>query len=411
MKAAVVGLGKVGLPLAAQYASRGIQVVGCDIDGVLVDRINAGDCPITGEEGLEAILRAAIESGKLRATTGTASAVAECDVVVLIVPVGLTPDNESDLAALKAATADVSRGLRSQTLVSVESTVPVGTTRKLAAMLGDKAMVVASPERVSSGRILRDLRTYPKLIGPMDDESWARAGEFYRAALEAPSLLRLRDPETAEFAKIAEGIYRDVNIGLANDLARYADRVGVDVTEAIDVANTQPYSHLHRPGVGVGGHCIPVYPHFIRETEGVELPRVGRRINDSMADYGVDKLERALGSLRHTKVLVLGLSYRPNVKEAANSSTFLLAEALRSRGARVQVHDPLYPHGELQALGLEPPASFPLPVDAVVLQALHDAYVGLDYASFGCRAVLDGRNVLDRAAIEAAGIRYVGIGR
>jgi UDP-N-acetyl-D-mannosaminuronate dehydrogenase len=130
-----------------------------------------------------------------------------------------------------------------------------------------------------------------------------------------------------------------------------------------------------------------------------------------MADYGVDKLERALGSLRHTKVLVLGLSYRPNVKEAANSSTFLLAEALRSRGARVQVHDPLYPHGELQALGLEPPASFPLPVDAVVLQALHDAYVGLDYASFGCRAVLDGRNVLDRAAIEAAGIRYVGIGR
>jgi nucleotide sugar dehydrogenase len=411
MKAAVVGLGKVGLPLAAQYASRGIEVLGCDIDGVLVDRINAGDCPISGEEGLETALRAALDSGKLGATTDTASAVTECDAVVLIVPVGLTPKKSPDLSALDAATADVSHGLRGKTLVSVESTVPVGTTRKLATILGDNALVVASPERVSSGRILRDLRTYPKLIGPMDDESWARAEEFYRAALEAPSFLRLRDPETAEFTKIAEGIYRDVNIALANDLARYADGVGVDVIEAMEAANTQPYSHLHRPGVGVGGHCIPIYPHFIRETEGVELPRVGRRINDSMADYGVDKLERALGSLRDAKVLVLGLSYRPNVKEAANSSTFLLAEALRSREARVQVHDPLYSDEALRAFGLEPPASFPLPVDAIVLQAPHDAYAGLDYASFGCRAVLDGRNVLDRAAIEAAGIRYVGIGR
>jgi nucleotide sugar dehydrogenase len=187
--------------------------------------------------------------------------------------------------------------------------------------------------------------------------------------------------------------------------------VGVDISDAIAAANSQPYSHIHQPGVGVGGHCLPVYPHFLPPE--LQLPASARETNDSMARYGVEKLEAALGTLRDATVLILGLAYRPNVKEAAHSSALLLAEALRDRGARALVHDPLFSNDEARALGLEPAELYPPErVDAIIVQALHDAYRGLDWRSFaGLRAVLDGRNALDREAVEGAGIRYVGIGR
>src|SRR3990172_8262505 len=155
---------------------------------------------------------------------------------------------------------------------------------------GGEVFLAASPERVSSGRIFRDLRTYRKIMGPLDEASWQRAETFYRAALETLCLLRVRDPETAEFAKLAEGVYRDVNIALADELARYADALGIDVTEAIAAANSQPHAHLHQPGVGVGGHRLPVYPHFLPPEAGLSLPASARAINDAMARYAVERL-------------------------------------------------------------------------------------------------------------------------
>ena len=414
---AVVGLGKIGLTLAAQYASRGLSVIGCDINAALVESLNAGHCPFDGEDELEERLTAAFRDKLLTATTNTAEAVAKSDVVFVIVPVGLTGDQTPDFEYLDAAIADVARGLRSDTLAVVEKTVPVGTTRgrvgQALAKGGHPLLLAASPERVSSGHIFRDLRTYPKVIGAMDDASWAKAEAFYSAALEAPSLLRVRDPETAEFSKLAEGIYRDVNIALAGELARYADAAGIDVTEAIDAANSQPYSHLHQPGVGVGGHCLPVYPYFLPADSRAKLPFAAREINDGMAAYGVSKLEQALGSLEGATVLVLGLAYRPNVKEASHSSALLITEALRARGATALIHDPLYSDAELAALGLDPVAGLPPEhTDAVIVQAWHDAYQDLDFATFsGCKVVLDGRNALDRERVEAAGVRYLGIGR
>jgi UDP-N-acetyl-D-mannosaminuronate dehydrogenase len=156
-----------------------------------------------------------------------------------------------------------------------------------------------------------------------------------------------------------------------------------------------------------------VYPHFLPNDTGVRLPLLAREINDSMAAYGVEQLERALGTLEGTTVLILGLAYRPNVKEAAYSSAFALADALRTRGSRPLVHDPLFSDVEISALGLEPADAFPpARVDSVVVQALHDAYRELDVRTFlGCRAVLDGRNALDPASVEAAGMKYIGIGR
>ena len=422
LRVAVVGLGKIGLPLAAQYAAKGATVVGCDIDATTVAALNGDRCPVTGEPGLEDALRAARDAGRLTATTDTTAAVAESDVVVVIVPVGIDAANHTDYRHLDAAAMAVGPGLRSGRLVILESTVPVGATRerfarRLAGAAGalDAVHVAYSPERVSSGSVLRDLATYPKLVGGLDAASGAAAAEFYGRVLDAEVLV-LADAETAEFAKLAESVYRDLNIALANELARAAEALGVDYAAARAAANSQPYSQLHAPGLGVGGHCIPVYPYFLTEATESRLVSLGREINDSMATYAVEKLDAALSAedrqLEDGRVLILGLAYRGGVKEATLSSTLLLAAALRQRGARVLVHDPLFTPDEMTALALDPTALPPAtPVDAVVLQAAHAEYGELDLTSLeGARVFLDGRGAFERERVEVAGLRYVAIG-
>jgi nucleotide sugar dehydrogenase len=418
---AVVGLGKIGLPLSALYAAKGMQVIGCDINPAVVDAVNRGESPVGGEPGLVEAMRAAHEAGTLSATTDTAAAVAQSDVVVVMVRVGIDASGHAEYHYLDAAANAIGRGLKQDTLVVLESTVPVGATRtrfarRLAAASGLKEgdfWVAYSPERVSSGSVFRDLATYPKLIGGVDDSSGAAGVAFYRSVLDAPVTL-LPDAETAEFAKLAESIYRDVNIALANELARAAEQLGVSYDAAAQAGNSQPYSHLHAPGLGVGGHCIPVYPYFLSQAVDAPLIELSREINDSMAEHGVERLEAALeAGLAGKTVLVLGLAYRGGVKEAELSSALLVAEALRHKGAKVLVHDPLFTSSEIEALGLTatslPPEGA---VDAIILQAGHKEYAALDFATLkGCRAVLDGRAFFDASKVEAAGLRYVAIGR
>ncbi len=421
---AVVGLGKIGLPLAAQYASKGATVIGCDEDEGVVGVINAGRCPLENEEGLAEALEAARSAGRLRATTDTAWAVSKSQVVVVIVPVGVDTENRTDYRNLDAAAISIGGGLRAGTLVIVETTVPVGATRNrfgrdLALASGlrqDEFRLAYSPERVYSGRILHDLKTYPKVTGGVDEASGQAAADFYRRVLDA-EVLPLPDAETAEFAKLAESVYRDLNIALANELAVAAEELGVDYAVAAGAANTQPYSHLHAPGLGVGGHCIPVYPYFLMEGADQPLVRLGRQTNDAMAAYGVERLDAAMREAGETglegaTVLVLGLSYRGGVKEAAHSSAFGVVEALERRGARPLVHDPLFSDEEIQAFGLEPGSWPPAgPVDAVVLQAAHGCYSEADLSkAAGCRWALDGRGAWERSKVEAAGVRDLAIG-
>ncbi len=417
---AVVGLGKIGLPLAALYAGKGMQVTGCDINPAVVEAVGRGESQIGGEPGLAETVSSAHAAGRLHATTDTAAAVAESDVVVVVVRVGLDASGHADFHYLDTASNAIGRGLKPGSLVILESTVPVGATRdrftkRLAAASGlqqDAFKVAYSPERVSSGSVFRDLAAYPKLVGGIDSASGDAAADFYRAVLDAPVTL-LDSAETAEFAKLAESIYRDVNIALANELARAAEQLGVSYDAAAHAGNSQPYSHLHSPGLGVGGHCIPVYPFFLTKAVDAPLIELSREINDSMAEHGVERLSAALDDRLDGKtVLILGLAYRGGVKEAELSSALLVAEALRHRGARVLVHDPLFSWSEIESLGLTPSSLPPTHIDAIVLQAGHEEYASLDFAALkGCRAVLDGRGFFDMSKVEAAGLRYVAIGR
>jgi nucleotide sugar dehydrogenase len=427
MNVTIVGLGKIGVPLAVQFASKGATVTGYDISAARVGEINAKRNPLPSEPGLDEMIPGLVVSGHLRATADPRDAVAGADVVVLIVPVDIDVTQQPDFALLDAAVDAIGPHLKRGVLVIVETTVPVGTTRyrvgaRVRAASGfaptTDFSLAFSPERVSSGRVLRDLATYPKIVGGIDTHSTARAVEFYDAMLDA-EIMEVRDAETAEFSKLAETTYRDVNIALANEFARIADAVGVDALQAIAAANSQPYSHIHAPGPGVGGHCIPVYPYFFAapETPGAgaldtDLITEARQINDGMARYAVARLRDALGTLEGTTAVVLGLAYRAGVKESRHSSSFGLASALIAAGATAYVHDPLYTDAEIRAHGLEPPPAWPLPCDALVVQAWHEEYAALDLRAFaGLRAVLDARAALDPASATALGVAYVGIGR
>ena len=233
-----------------------------------------------------------------------------------------------------------------------------------------------------TGRVFADLRKYPKLVGGIDGGSARRGVEFYRAVLDfddRPDLARpngvwdLGSAEASELAKLAETTYRDVNIGLANQFARFADTVGVDVTKVIEACNSQPYSHIHSPGIAVGGHCIPIYPRmYLWNDPDATVVRSAREANAAMPGYAVDLLAAAYGELAGADVLVLGASYRGGVKETAFSGVFPTVAALRERGANPYVSDPMYSVDELTALGLPPYAGER--VTAAIVQADHAEY-------------------------------------
>jgi UDP-N-acetyl-D-mannosaminuronic acid dehydrogenase len=277
------------------------------------------------------------------------------------------------------------------TTVVIETTVPVGTTRnRVAPRMPAGVHVAFSPERVSSGRVLRDLATYPKLVGGVDAESEERATELYRSFITEAEVRPMGSAEAAELTKLAETTYRDLNIGFANELARYADGLGLDVQQVIDAANSQPYSHIHRPGVAVGGHCIPVYPRFyLSGDQQARLPGVAREVNEGMPAYAVGLLSELLGGLDGTRVLILGVAYRGGVKETAFSGAFPLRDELLGRGAQVMASDPLFDAAELRAFGFEPWDGEP--VEGVVVQTDHREYETLEIPADG---IVDGRGIV-----------------
>jgi nucleotide sugar dehydrogenase len=415
---AVVGLGKIGLPLAVQFAGKGLHVIGCDVLKEVVATINNGHAHIHEEPGLEEAVATSVANGTLRATTDTPAAVAESNVVVVIVPLLVGPDRTMDFRNLDGATHAIARGLKRGTLVIYETTLPVGTTRRrLGPMLeqgsglkaGADFHLAFSPERLYAGRIFEDLRRYPKIVGGVDTASTERAVAFYRSALDA-EVWPVENAETAEFAKLAETTYRDVNIALANQLALYGASRDVNVSEAFKASNSQPYSHLHRPSIGVGGHCIPVYPHFLLSDAGedeLSLIRDGRRTNDHMAEVAIRQLDEALGGLASRKVLVLGASYREDVKELAFSTAILIVDLLNRAGAQVLIHDPLFTPSELQAFETEVvdlDSDEAMNVDAVIVQAWHRNFHSLDWRRFKhLRVVLDGRSAVDPDRVRDAG--------
>jgi nucleotide sugar dehydrogenase len=428
VKIAVIGMGKIGLPLATQFASKGHHVTGVDVNQKTVDLINSGIEPFPGEAHLQEKMSELVPSGLLRATSDYSEAIPDADAIVIVVPLFVDKDAVPDFGWMDQATTSLAANLTPGTLVAYETTLPVGTTRtRWKPMLeegsglveGKDFHLVFSPERVLTGRVFADLRKYPKLVGGLSPEGAAVAVDFYKQVLdfdERPDLERgngvwdLGSAEASEMAKLAETTYRDVNIGLANQFAVFAQKSGIDIYQVISASNSQPFSHIHQPGIAVGGHCIPVYPRlYLWNDPDATVVRAARAANADMPNYAVGLLNASLGGLKGKTVVILGAAYRGGVKETAFSGVFGTNEALLAAGATVLVHDPLYTDEELNRLGFTA-YHFGTPADGVVIQADHSEYKSVTSEDVpGVAAIVDGRRVSNQDSWPGAIYSAIGI--
>jgi len=360
---AVIGLGKAGLPLASVIADNGMHVIGVDVDEKRCEMINRGINPIPEEKELDDLLRD--HGGKELIATTEYEDARECDTYIIIVPVFLDRNRNADFSILESAVRSVGRLLDVGDLVVIETTLPPGTTETLVRdwlfeESGIKSFHLAySPERIMTGYSVSRLREFPKVVGGVDSESGRRAYELYRKFI--PKVKLVSNARTAEFIKVIEGCYRDVNIALANELFKLSEMLDVDFEEARRFANHE-YCHIHEPSTGVGGHCIPVYPWFlirIAEANGgnSKLLRTAREINDDMINVWIEKILlsclKVNKSLSEIKICVKGITFRKGVKEIYYSRNLELVKVLKEKGLRVYVHDELFTPEELKALGLE----------------------------------------------------------
>jgi len=435
LKIGVVGLGWMGLPIGCLYADAGAPVIGADMNPRVVERINKGE-PIIDEAGLSAILKKAVRAGKFTATTSTEEAAANSDIIFIVVPTMIDRQKRADYSAVEDACTGIGKNLKNGSLVVFESTCGPGVTERVAkATLEKYSGLVAgqefglsySPIRAMGGRAIQDLQTYPRVVGAIDKRSLEATCAALSVIVKG-ELIRVRDIKTAELSKLFETIYRDVNIGLANEFALICEEVGVDYLETVRAANTQPYSHLHLTGVGVGGHCLPVYPYFLAtemDTLNAHLRIVldARKINDAMprhvAKLASDGLRVCGKSLKRAKIVILGVSYRPNVKETRYSPSLELTGILKKRGSKVSVYDPLFTTSELTAMGLQSEPSLRRAIekaDCVILTTAHDDFKKMDTIELSAHMskqglIIDCTGILDPVSVEKTGLVYRATGR
>jgi UDP-N-acetyl-D-glucosamine dehydrogenase len=406
---AVIGAGYVGMPHAHTFAEAGRKVVIVDLIPDIVDAINRGESHI-GDVPSER-LKPLVDDGRISATTDF-SVVADADAIVIAVPTPLSRNREPDVSYIERAARDVAPHLRKGHLVVLESTTYPGTTREVlqpaleqgsGLKAGADFHLAYAPERVDPGRTDHTPRMTPKVIGGIDDASTDAAAELYGAAID--DVVRVSSPEAAELTKLLENIFRSVNIALVNELARLCGRMNIDVWEVVDAAATKPFGFMSfKPGPGLGGHCIPIDPFYLtwkaREydftTEFIEL---AGKINQSMPYYCRSLISQAMNhgagkSLAGSKVLILGVSYKPDIGDMRESPALKIIGLIRNAGADVSYHDPFV--AELPELGLRSAKLDPKAYDCVVIVTDHSS---IDYEQLVEEAnlVVDLRNATREA--------------
>ncbi len=346
-KLCILGLGYIGLPTASTFATHGLQVIGVDVNRAVVNRLQNGD-PHIYEPGLRTLVQAAVHSGNLKVCDQAETA----DAFIIAVPTPFYDDKKADLSYVVSATESIVPHLRRGNLVVLESTSPPRTTVDLVAPILERSGLKAgqdfylayTPERVLPGQVLRELIENARVIGGVDCASAEAGRDLY--SLFVRGQIILTDATTAEMVKLMENTTRDINIAIANEFSRLAERFGVDVWEAIQIANLHPRINILKPGPGVGGHCISVDPWFLVEAAPDLSPliRTARQVNDGQPHFVFDLVRRALGGyLTGRRVAVLGLAFKPDVDDLRESPAIEVAQMLVQAGAHVSAYEPYKP--------------------------------------------------------------------
>ncbi|MBI2135177.1 nucleotide sugar dehydrogenase [Candidatus Woesearchaeota archaeon] len=415
----IVGLGYVGLPLACLCAEKGMDVYGIDINKNKVDQINKGISPINDPDLIEEVRKS---KGKIKAADNF-QAIKNSSVVIVCVPTPVDDRHLPDLKPLKDACISISGHLKENTLVVIESTIYPGTTEEIVLPILKKSDVVFylahCPERIVPGNKKWTVKNLPRVVAGIDKKSTEKAYEFYKKIIDA-DITKLSSAKAAEAAKIMENTFRDVNIAFINEMAMSFDKAGIDILEIIKGASTKPFAFMaHYPGVGVGGHCIPVDPYYLIEKAkqigfNHRFLSLAREINNNMPHYTVQLLEEELKKLKKgikgAKVGVLGLAYKADVDDMRESPALKVIEVLKEKQAEVLVFDPyIREKSDVKEL-----STLLGKVEYIILAADHSMFRNIDIGKLkenNIKIVIDGRNCLNKEKIKKIGIAYRGIGQ
>lgn len=427
-KIAVYGLGHVGSPLASAWLRAGAHVIGVDKSPKVLENARKGRTHVP-EPGVNQAFSKGLKDKRFYVYDDPVKASQDANLKMICVPVLLSDSFSADLAAVKQVASSIGRGLKKGDAVSLNPSVPPGTSEDVVLPILEKESglkverdfyMVYNPERIYEGRAIEDIEErYPAVVAGAGPKSLEIGSKFY-SLIAKKGVIKMSSMRTAETEKLLEGVYRDVNIALANEMAKFCEKVGVNFWEAREAANSQPFCHIHKPGAGVGGACIPVYPQFILHAADMHkvecnITRLGRNVNDSMPAYCVDQAVKLLDGpgVSQSTVALLGLAFRGGVSDTRLSPTYRIIEELKKLKVKeIRVHDPLVASdpGLPQDVMLTSSLSKAVQgADLVMLVSDHPEYRKLSRQDLGGVPVYDGRGILDGSRF--AGGRFAAIGK
>ncbi len=415
-KICIIGLGYIGLPTAAMFASNGHKVIGVDINHKVIEALEKGEV-IIEEPYLKNIVKQAVVSGNLLAS----KVPQEADAFIIAVPTPLTKDKKADMGLVKKATESILPYLRKGNIVVLESTSPTGTIKNLiipilkkrGLKIGEELYIGYCPERVLPGQILFELVNNNRIIGGIDRKSAEKIKDLYQSFVKGE--IYFTDITTAEMCKLVENTYRDVNIAFVNELSKICENIGVNIWEVIKLCNKHPRINIHQPGPGVGGHCLAVDPWFIVEKSPnlARIIKLARETNDSMPQFIFNKIENLLKNIKGIKkVTILGITYKANIDDTRESPIINLISLLEKRDYKISIVDPYVKEFRYK---LENVIDAAEGSDLLVLAVNHKDFEELDFEALAKKMrnqiILDTRNYFNKNIVENKGFKYCLLGK
>jgi len=432
LKVCIVGIGRIGLPTALSFAKSGLQTIGADINEKLVDSINAGNFPLKDEPGYEDIFNTVRKNGNFSATTDINDAISKSNLILLSLPTPMDKNNIPTYLALESVGKQLNECLQSNSLVVVESTIEPGFIENVMIeriemggrlKAGKNFTIGVCPENANPGEILHDFTNLPRLVGGIDEQVTKIIALIYDFVFSV-ELVTMPDCKTANAVKLTTNVFRDVNIAFVNELSLMFEKLGIDTLKVLDAAKRKYNFQIHYPGAGVGGPCLPINSYQFLNTAkmtGSELNIIkhGRAINEKMPDHVInltlDGFKKCNKSIKDSTVLILGVSYKPDVKDIQLSPAEIIINRLKVLGAKIKIYDPYYMGDEVFGINVEHDIQDILPnVDASVIVTAHKEFQEINpkiFTKMKTPILIDSRGVIDISSANDAGLVFRGLGR
>ena len=432
LKVCVVGIGRIGLPTALSFAKAGLQTIGMDINEKLVDSINTGNFPLKDEPGYEDIFNKVRKNGNFLATTNINEAVPESNLILLTLPTPMDEKNIPNYSALESMCKQLSNFLQPNSLIVVESTIEQGfiendlinileETNRL--HVGKNFTIGVCPENANPGEILHDFTNLPRLVGGIDEQTTKIITMIYDFVFSV-ELVTMPDCKTANAVKLTTNVFRDVNIAFVNELSLMFEKLGIDTLKVLDAAKRKYNFQIHYPGAGVGGPCLPINSYqllntAIRTDSKLSIIERSREINEKMPDHVInltlDGFKKCNKSIKDSSVLILGISYKPDIKDVQLSPAEIIINKLKALGARIKIYDPYYKGSQVFGISVEQNIEDVLSkVDASIIITAHKEFQEINpkiFTKMKTPILIDSRGVVDTSSANDAGLVFRGLGR